>query len=161
MYRTHYCNDIRDEHIGEQIELAGWVDTVRDHGGVLFIDLRDYTGVTQVVINDDSMLKDVNRETVITVSGTVRKRDPETVNEKIDTGFVELKADTLQVLGKSRNMTPFEIRNSHLSNDELRLKFRYLDLRNPKHHANIVKRSKIIGALRRKMEERNFLDTIM
>ena len=158
MYRTHYCNDIRDEHIGEQIELAGWVDTVRDHGGVLFIDLRDYTGVTQVVINDDSMLKDVNRETVITVSGTVRKRDPETVNEKIDTGFVELKADTLQVLGKSRNMTPFEIRNSHLSNDELRLKFRYLDLRNPKHHANIVKRSKIIGALRRKMEERNFLD---
>lgn len=158
MYRTHLCNDIRDEHIGETIELAGWVDTVRDHGGVLFIDLRDYTGVTQVVINDDSMLKDVNRETVISVSGTVRKRDPETVNEKIDTGFVELKADTLQVLGKSRNMTPFEIRNSHLSNDELRLKFRYLDLRNPKHHANIVKRSKIIGSLRRKMEERNFLD---
>ena len=158
MYRTHYCNDIRDEHIGEHIELAGWVDTIRDHGGVLFIDLRDYTGVTQVVINDDSMLEGVNRETVITVSGTVRKRDPETVNEKIDTGFVELKADTLQVLGKSRNMTPFEIRNSHNSNDELRLKFRYLDLRNPKHHANILKRSKIIGSLRRKMEERNFLD---
>ncbi len=158
MYRTHYCNDIRDEHIGEKIELAGWVDVIRDHGGVIFIDLRDYTGVTQVVVHDEDLLKDVNRETVITVSGTVRKRDADTVNEKIDTGFVELLADDLKVLGKSRNMIPFEIRNSHLSKEELRLKFRYLDLRNPRNHANIVKRSKIIGSLRRKMEERDFLD---
>ena len=144
MYRTLFCNDIRDEHVGKTVQLAGWVDVVRDHGGVIFIDLRDYTGVTQVVVHNEELLKNVNRETVISVSGIVNKRDAETVNEKIATGYVELVADTLQVLGKSRNMLPFEVRNSHLSKDELRLKYRYLDLRNPKNHDNIVKRSQII-----------------
>jgi len=158
MYRTLFCNDIRDEHVGSTVQLAGWVDVVRDHGGVIFIDLRDYTGVTQVVVHDEELLKNVNRETVISVSGVVNKRDPETVNEKIATGYVELVADSLQVLGKSRNMLPFEVRNSHLSKDELRLKYRYLDLRNPKNHDNIVMRSKIIRYMRNKMEEKNFLD---
>ncbi len=158
MYRTQFCNDICDQHIGQNVQLAGWVDVVRDHGGVIFIDLRDYTGVTQVVIHDESLLKNVNRETVISVSGIVSKRAPETVNEKIATGYVELVADTLQVLGKSRNMLPFEVRSSHLSKDELRLKYRYLDLRNPKNHDNIVMRSKIIRFMRNKMEEKNFLD---
>ncbi len=158
MYRTQFCNDICDQHIGQNVQLAGWVDVVRDHGGVIFIDLRDYTGVTQVVIHDEELLKNVNRETVISVSGIVNKRAPETVNEKIATGYVELVADTLQVLGKSRNMLPFEVRSSHLSKDELRLKYRYLDLRNPKNHDNIVMRSKIIRFMRNKMEEKNFLD---
>ena len=158
MYRTLFCNDIRDEHVGKTVQLAGWVDVVRDHGGVIFIDLRDYTGVTQVVVHDEALLKNVNRETVISVSGIVNKRDEETVNTKIDTGYVELVADTLEVLGKSHNMLPFEVRNSHLSKDELRLKFRYLDLRNPKNHDNIVKRSQIIRYMRNKMEEKNFLD---
>ena len=158
MYRTLFCNDIRDEHIGKTVQLAGWVDVVRDHGGVIFIDLRDYTGVTQVVVHNEELLKNVNRETVISVTGTVEKRDPDTVNMKIDTGYVELVADTLQVLGKSRNMLPFEVRSSHLSKDELRLKYRYLDLRNPKNHDNIVMRSKIIRYMRNKMEEKNFLD---
>ena len=158
MYRTLFCNDIRDEHVGSRVQLAGWVDVVRDHGGVIFIDLRDYTGVTQVVVHDEELLKNVNRETVISVSGIVNKRDEETVNAKIATGYVELVADSLDVLGKSRNMLPFEVRNSHLSKDELRLKYRYLDLRNPKNHDNIVKRSQIIRYLRNKMEEKNFLD---
>jgi len=158
MYRTLYCNDIRDEHVGKTVELAGWVDVVRDHGGVIFIDLRDYTGVTQVVVHNEDLLKNVNRETVISVSGVVNKRDEETVNEKIATGYVELVADTLTVLGKSHNMLPFEVRNSHLSKDEIRLKYRYLDLRNPKNHDNIVKRSQIIRYMRNKMEEKNFLD---
>ena len=158
MYRTLFCNDIRDEHVGKTVQLAGWVDVVRDHGGVIFIDLRDYTGVTQVVVHNEELLKNVNRETVISVSGIVNKRDAETVNEKIATGYVELVADTLQVLGKSRNMLPFEVRNSHLSKDELRLKYRYLDLRNPKNHDNIVKRSQIIRHMRNKMESLNFLD---
>ncbi len=158
MYRTLFCNDIRDEHVGKTVQLAGWVDVVRDHGGVIFIDLRDYTGVTQVVVHNEELLKNVNRETVISVSGIVNKRDEETVNPKIATGYVELVADTLQVLGKSNNMLPFEVRNSHLSKDELRLKYRYLDLRNPKHHDNIVKRSQIIRHMRNKMEEMNFLD---
>ena len=158
MYRTQYCNDICDKHIGSTVQLAGWVEVVRDHGGVMFIDLRDYTGVTQVVIHDEELIKNVNRETVITVTGKVEKRAPETVNEKIDTGYVELVADSLQILGKSRNMLPFEVRSSHMSKDELRLKYRYLDLRNPKNHEKLVIRSKIIRHLRNLMEEKDFLD---
>ncbi len=158
MYRTLYCNDICDKHIGQTVQLAGWVDVVRDHGGVIFVDLRDYTGVTQVVIHNEELLKDVNRETVISVSGVVEKRDPETVNTKIATGYVELLADSLQVLGKSLNMLPFEVRTSRQSKDELRLKYRYLDLRNPKNHNNLVMRSKIIRHLRNKMEDKGFLD---
>ncbi len=158
MYRTHYCNDIRESHVGSRVELAGWVDVIRDHGGVIFVDLRDYTGITQVVVHDESLLKDVNRETVISVSGMVEQRDEETVNEKIATGKVELVADTLKVLGKSTNMLPFEVSNSRASKDEIRLKYRYLDLRNPKNHNNLVMRSKIIRHLRNKMEEKNFLD---
>ncbi len=158
MYRTLFCGDIREEHVGKTVELAGWVDVVRDHGGVIFVDLRDYTGITQVVVHDESLLGNVNRETVISVSGVVRQRDPETINEKIDTGRVELVADTLTVLGKSQNMLPFEVSNSRASKDELRLKFRYLDLRNPKNHNNLVMRSKIIRHLRNTMENKGFLD---
>ena len=158
MYRTLFCNDISDKHIGSTVQLAGWVDVVRDHGGVIFIDLRDYTGVTQVVVHDGELLKNVNRETVISVSGKVEKRALETVNEKIATGYVELVADSLEILGKSRNMLPFEVRSSHMSKDELRLKYRYLDLRNPKNHDKLVMRSKIIRHLRNKMEDKNFLE---
>ena len=158
MYRTLFCNDIRDEHIGKTVQLAGWVDVVRDHGGVIFIDLRDYTGVTQVVVHNEQFLKNVNRETVISVTGKVEKRDEETVNAKIATGAVELVADKLEVLGKSYNMLPFEVRSSRSSKDELRLKYRYLDLRNPKNHENLVIRSKIIRHLRNKMEDKGFLD---
>ncbi len=158
MYRTLFCNDICDKHIGTTVSLAGWVDVVRDHGGVIFIDLRDYTGVTQVVVHNEKLLKNVNRETVISVTGTVEQRDPDTVNTKIATGYVELVAHSLTVLGKSQNMLPFEVRASRQSKDELRLKYRYLDLRNPKNHDNLVMRSKIIRHLRNKMEEKDFLD---
>ncbi len=158
MYRTLMCNDIRDEHIGKTVSLAGWVDYIRDHGGVIFVDLRDCTGVTQVVIHDEGLLRDVTRETVISVSGVVRKRDPDTVNVKIDTGYVELDADRLEILGKSKNQLPFEIRSSRLSKDDLRLKYRYLDLRNPKNHENLVKRTRIIRHLRHAMEDKGFLD---
>ena len=158
MYRTLFCNDIREEHIGKTVKLAGWVDVVRDHGGVIFVDIRDYTGVTQAVIHNEELLKNVNKETVISVSGTVEKRDAETVNDKIATGNVELMVDELTVLGRSKNMLPFDVRSSRQSKDELRLKYRYLDLRNPKNHDNLVMRSRIIGHLRKKMEEKNFLE---
>ena len=158
MYRTLFCNDIRDQHIGQTVSLAGWVDAQRDHGGVIFVDLRDYTGVTQVVIHNEELLKGVNRETVISVTGVVEKRDSDTVNEKIETGTVELKADQLQLLGKSKNMLPFDVHASRASKDELRLKYRYLDLRNPKNHENLVMRSKIIRHLRSKMEDKDFLE---
>ena len=158
MYRTLFCNDICDKHIGQTVQLAGWVDVIRDHGGVIFVDIRDYTGVTQVVIHNEELLKNVNRETVISVSGVVEKRDSETVNTKIATGYVELVADDLQVLGKSKNMLPFDVRTSRANKDELRLKYRYLDLRNPKNHENLVMRSRIIRHMRNKMEEKGFLD---
>ncbi len=158
MYRTLFCNDICDKHIGQTVILAGWVDVIRDHGGVIFLDLRDYTGVTQVVIHDEELIKNLNRETVISVTGVVEKRDPDTVNNKISTGFVELVASELTILGKSLNMLPFDVRGSRQNKDELRLKYRYLDLRNPKNHDNLVKRSKIIRHLRSKMEEKNFLE---
>ena len=158
MYRTHFCDDIREKDIGQKVQLAGWVDTIRDHGGVIFVDLRDYTGVTQVVIHDESMLANVNRETVITVSGTVIKRDPETVNKKINTGEVEVLAETLEVLGECRNMLPFDIQDSKATKEDVRLKYRYLDLRNPAIHKNIVLRSKVISFMRKQMEELDFLE---
>ncbi len=158
MYRTHFCNDIRESDVGIKVELAGWVDVIRDHGGVIFVDLRDYTGITQVVVHNEELLEKVGRETVISVSGIVRKRDEDTVNDKIATGKVELVADTLTVLGRCTNMLPFEVSNSRASKDELRLKYRYLDLRNPKNHNNLVMRSKIIRHLRNLMESKNFLD---
>lgn len=127
MYRTHRCNEIREKHIGEVVELAGWVDVIRDHGGVLFVDLRDYTGITQVVVHDENLLKGVGKETVISVKGTVTKRDESTVNPKIATGLVELVADTLKVLGTCTRDLPFEI-GSNDTNENIRLKHRFLDL---------------------------------
>ncbi len=158
MYRTQFCNDIREEHIGTRVQLAGWVDVVRDHGGVIFVDLRDYTGITQVVVHDESLLEGVNRETVISVEGVVSKRDAETVNAKLATGTVELVADTLQVLGKSHHMLPFDVNESKATREDVRLKYRYLDLRNPQIHNNIVLRSKVISHMRKLMDERGFLD---
>ena len=157
MYRTHRCNEIREMHIGMEVELAGWVDVVRDHGGVLFVDLRDETGVTQVVVHDENLLKGISKETVISVHGTVSKRDESTVNPKIDTGLVELIADTLTVLGVCSRDLPFEI-GAKDTNENLRLKHRFLDLRNPALHNNIILRSKVIGHMRRLMEESGFLD---
>ena len=157
MYRTHRCNEIRENHIGMTVELAGWVDVVRDHGGVLFVDLRDETGITQVVVHDEKLLKGISKETVISVHGTVSKRDESTVNPKIETGLVELIADDLKVLGLCSRDLPFEI-GSKDTNENLRLKHRFLDLRNPALHNNIILRSKVIGHMRRLMEERGFLD---
>ena len=157
MYRTHRCNEIREKHIGQSVQLAGWVDVIRDHGGVLFVDLRDETGVTQVVVHDENLLKGVSKETVLSVSGTVTKRDENTVNTKIETGLVELVVDSLEVLGVCSRDLPFEI-GSNDTNENIRLKHRFLDLRNPDLHKNILLRSKVIGHMRKLMEERGFLD---
>ncbi|MBQ9900808.1 MAG: aspartate--tRNA ligase [Clostridia bacterium] len=158
MYRTHYCNDIREKDIGAKVELAGWVDTIRDHGGVIFVDLRDYTGITQTVIHDETLLSGVNRECVISVQGTVSERDPETVNEKLDTGKVELVVESLTLLGKCRNMLPFDISDSRGTREDVRLKYRYLDLRSDRLQHNIRLRSDIIRTMRKCMEEMGFLE---
>lgn len=158
MYRTHYCNDIREKDIGTEVQLAGWVDTIRDHGGVIFVDLRDATGITQTVVHDEALLKGVNKECVISVTGTVSERDPETVNEKLDTGKVELVVKTLTLLGKCKNMLPFDISDSRGTREDVRLKYRYLDLRSDRLHSNIVLRSNIIRTMRACMEKQDFLE---
>ena len=158
MYRTHYCNDIREKDIGTKVQLCGWVDTIRDHGGVIFVDLRDQTGITQTVVHDETLLSNVNKECVVTVSGTVSERDPETVNEKLDTGKVELVVESLTLLGKCKNMLPFDISDSRSTREDVRLKYRYLDLRSDRLHNNIVLRSNIIRTMRKCMEEKAFLE---
>ena len=158
MLRTHTCNELRESDIGAKVVLSGWIDTIRDHGGVLFVDLRDHYGITQVVVSDDSMLKGISKETVIKVDGTVSKRDEETVNTKLETGTIEVKADAVEVLGPCENTVPFEIANSTSTREDVRLKYRYLDLRNPKIHQNIVLRSKVISYIRKQMEELGFLE---
>jgi aspartyl-tRNA synthetase len=158
MYRTHMCNQLRQENINEKVQLAGWVDTIRDHGGIKFLDLRDQTGVTQVVFHDDTMLTGVNREAVISVTGTVHERDQETVNKKIDTGTIEVVVDGITVLGPCKSMLPFEVGESVDTREEVRLKYRFLDLRNPAIHKNIVLRAQVISFLRKSMEELGFLE---
>jgi aspartyl-tRNA synthetase len=158
MLRTHNCNELRTGHIGTKATLAGWVDTIRDHGGVKFLDLRDQSGVTQVVFHDDSMLGGVNRETVIAVVGTVEPRDDYNINPKLDTGMIDLRAESITVLGPSKSVLPFEIRESTATREEVRLKYRFLDLRNPDVRRNIVLRAQVISFLRRRMEELGFLE---
>ncbi len=158
MLRTHTCNEIGIEHIGEKVKLAGWIGTVRDHGGVLFVDLRDHYGITQVVLSDDGMISGMPKETVILVEGVVSRRDEETVNPKIATGLVEVNAEKIEVLGPCQLGLPFEIEASTQTREEVRLKYRYLDLRNKKIHNNIVLRSKILSYLRRQMEDMGFME---
>ena len=158
MLRTHNCNELNTEHIGQKVTLTGWLQTVRDHGGVLFVDLRDHYGVTQIVVHDASMIQGMSKETVILVEGVVTERDAETVNPKLSTGLIEVKAEKIEVLGPCNNNLPFEIEASHETREDVRLKHRYLDLRNPKIHNKIVIRSKILSYLRRQMEDMGFLE---
>lgn len=155
-YRTHLCGDLRESDIGRKVRVSGWVETIRDHGGVMFIDVRDQYGVVQVVVHDDSLLKEVNKECTVMVSGEVVKRDEETINPKIATGTVEIVTKELRVLGKCKNNLPFEVLTSTDTKEDIRLKYRFLDLRNPKVHNNILFRSQVIAFLRSKMTELGF-----
>ena len=158
MLRTHNCNQLGVEHIGQKVTLTGWIDTVRDHGGVLFLDLRDHYGVTQIVLSDDGMIAGMTKETVVLIEGVVSKRDEDTVNPKLATGLIEVMAERIEVLGPCQLGLPFEIGASTQTREEVRLKYRYLDLRNRKIHDNIVLRSKILSYLRSQMEELGFLE---
>ena len=158
MLRTHTCNELREAHIGATVTLTGWIDTVRDHGGVLFLDLRDHYGITQIVLSDDKMLSGIAKESVVLIEGEVTKRDPDTVNPKLETGLVEVRAARIEVLGPCVLGLPFEIDASTATREDVRLRHRYLDLRNRKIHDNIVMRAKVISYLRRKMEDMGFLE---
>ena len=161
-YRTYNCSEIREKNIGEKIKLAGWVDTIRDLGGILFIDLRDQYGITQIVFSgDEEKVNSAQRipiESTITVSGVVRLRDDETVNEKIPTGKVELFADNFEILGKRTRDLPFDIENNRSVREDLRLEYRFLDLRSAKTLENIKLRAKLIQYLRNQMIDQGFLE---
>ena len=161
-YRTYTCNTIRKEHVGEHIKLAGWIQTIRDLGGVIFIDLRDQYGITQVVASGNEELVDfatkIPIESTISVEGTVRLRDDETINEKIETGLVELFAEKIEILGKRTKQLPFEIESSREVREELRLQYRFLDLRNEKLKNNLILRAKVIQFMREQMVKKDFLE---
>ncbi len=158
IYRNCYCGDINNDSICKSVKIAGWIENIRDHGGVIFLDIRDEHGTVQVVSNDNSIFEGLTRESAITLTGNVRKRNEEDYNPRIASGEVEVVVDNIEVLGKCKNVLPFEVITSREVNEETRLKYRYLDLRNKKVHDNIIFRSKVINFLRNEMESMNFTE---
>ncbi len=158
IYRDMTMEHISEELVGKEIRIAGWVENIRDHGGVSFIDLRDMYGVMQVVMRDTSLLDGITREECISVSGLVQHRDEETYNPKIPTGTIELEAHEVDILGKVYKQLPFEVTTSKEVREDVRLKYRYLDLRNRKVKDNMIFRSKVISFLRQKMTDMGFLE---
>ena len=158
IYRNCLCEEIDESYVGKSVTLSGWVENIRDHGGVLFLDLRDNKDKLQVVSNDDSIFNGKTRESVIKVTGVIRKRDAETVNEGIKTGMVELLVSDLEVLSKSLNVLPFEVRQSKHISEDVRLKYRYLDMRNKSVAKNFKLRSELLHFLRNKMYDMGFTE---
>ena len=158
MYRDITMKEISEQHIGQILQVAGWVENIRDHGGVSFIDLRDMYGVLQVVMRNTTLLNGITKEMCVSIEGPVEKRDEDTYNPKIPTGTIELEAKKVTILGKVYQQLPFEIMTSKETREDVRLKYRYLDLRNKKVKDNIIFRSQVISFLRQKMTEMGFLE---
>ena len=158
IYRSRTLNQVSEADVGQNLKLAGWIENIRDHGGVSFIDLRDMYGIMQVGMRDTSLLDGLNKEDCISVEGVIEHRDEETYNDKIPTGTIELEAHKVDVLGKVRRQLPFEIITSRETREDVRLKYRYLDLRNRKVRDNMIFRSQVISFLRQKMTEMGFLE---
>lgn len=162
-YRTHHCNELTQQDIGKQVKLAGWIHNVRDHGGVLFIDLRDHYGITQVVSEIDNLaikeqIMHTAKESTVCIEGVVESRPDDMINDKIQTGDIEVVAKTFEVLGPSKAMLPFEVNTNDHVREDLRLKHRYLDLRKSRLHNNIILRSKVIQKIREEMMGEGFLE---
>lgn len=158
IYRDVTLNNVKEEDIGKEIRIAGWVENIRDHGGVSFIDLRDMYGVVQVVLRNTDLLHGIVKEDCVSIEGLVEKRDEETYNPKIPSGTIEVEAHSIDILGKVYAQLPFEIQTSKETREDLRLKYRYLDLRNQKVKDNMIFRSNVIRFLRDKMTEMGFLE---
>ena len=161
-YRTHSCNEISLEDVGKKVRIAGWVETIRDFGGLVFLDIRDMYGITQVVTSgkteDVDFASHIPIESTVTVFGTVRKRDEETINTKIKTGLVEIRIEDIKVLGKRTKNLPFEVNENQEVREDLRLKYRFLDLRSEKLKNNLMLRASVIQFLRSQMIEQGFLE---
>ena len=158
IYRDCYAGSLREKDIDKEVKVAGFIENIRDHGGVIFVDLRDYYGTLQLVSNDDKMFDDLTRESSVTVTGKIRKRDSDDYNDRIETGTIELLVSSIKVLGKSKNVLPFEVMTSKDVSEDVRLKYRYLDLRNPKVKQSILFRNKVIHFLRNLMESEDFVE---
>ena len=160
-YRTHKCNELRVEDAGKEVKLSGFVKTIRDLGGCVFIDLRDHYGITQLTTEDPKLLeqiKGINIESSITVEGTVVERPVENINDKIATGKVEVEIKNITVQNNVMLPLPFEVEKSHEVKEDLRLQYRFLDLRNESIHEKIVFRSKVLKTLRDKMDSMGFIE---
>ena len=160
-YRDHYCDKLTEKEIGKTVKVAGFVENIRDHGGVLFLDLRDYTGEIQIVSNIEGIFDKITKQSSMSITGKIRKRSPEDYNEKISTGTIELlveKEEDLVTLGKAKNVLPFEVATSKEVSEDTRLKYRYLDLRNPKVRKNIIFRTEVIDFIRKLMKKEDFLE---
>ncbi len=161
-YRTHKCDEISLSDIGKKVKISGWVQTIRDLGGLVFLDIRDMYGITQVVTSgkaeDVDFASHIPLESTVTVYGEVKKRDEETINPKLKTGLVEIRIEEITVLGKRTKNLPFEINTKQEIREDLRLQYRYLDLRNDRLKNNLILRSKVIQYLRNQMIEQGFLE---
>ncbi len=158
IYRNRTLDQIGEGDVGANLKIAGWIENIRDHGGVSFIDLRDMYGIMQVVMRDTSLLDGLSKEDCISIEGVIEHRDEETYNPKIPTGTIELEAHSVEVLGKVYRQLPFEVMTSKETREDVRLKYRYLDLRNTKVRDNMIFRSKVISFLRQKMTDMGFLE---
>ncbi len=158
IYRDITLEQVGEGDIGKIVRVAGWIENIRDHGGVSFVDLRDMYAVMQVVIRDSSLLKGIRKEQAVSIQGMIEKRDEETYNPKIPTGTIELDAKEITILGEVHTTLPFEVMTSREVREDVRLKYRYLDLRNQKVKDNILFRSKVIAFLRQKMTEMGFVE---
>ena len=158
IYRDVTMDNISEANVGQTMKICGWVENIRDHGGVSFIDLRDMYGQMQVVMTDTSLLDGINKEDCISVEGPIQHRDEETYNPKIPSGTIELEAKKITMLGQVYSTIPFEVMTSKEVREDVRLKYRYLDLRNEKVKNNMIFRSQVIAFLRQKMTEMGFLE---
>ena len=157
-YRTHYCHELRMANVGEEVRLAGWVQTIRDLGSMMFVDLRDHYGLTQLAIQDEKHLEQmrkVSTESTISITGKVFERSNK--NPNMATGDIEVIPSEIRVTGKAKNVLPFEINIGQDVREDLRLEYRFLDLRNEKIHNNIVFRAQIMKTIREIMDGMNFV----
>ena len=158
-YRTHNCGELNEKNIGSEVKLSGWVQKIRNLGGMVFIDLRDQFGITQIVVSSEEMqnkVKEITTESSVCISGKVVERASK--NPNLSTGSIEVVANSIEILGKCKNVLPFEVNTDQEVREDLRLEYRFLDLRNEKLHNNIMLRSKILKTLRDKMDELGFAE---
>ena len=158
IYRDRTLDMLSEENVGETVRVAGWVENIRDHGGVSFIDLRDMYGVLQVVMRDTTLLEGINKEDCISLEGVIEHRDEETYNPKIPTGTIELEAHKVDMLGKVYKQLPFEVMTSKENHENVRLKYRYLDLRRPDLQRNLRMKSQVMTLTRQFFSDEGFLE---